>query len=351
LKKSLSIIFQVGVVFIGTIVGAGLASGQEVCQFFTTYGYKSFIGIIICFFIYVVIGCMIIELSLRYKLNSYNDLICLVSPGFFGKITDILTGGFLISSAAIILAGSGALLKQYFGVSKWFGIVIMASISLFILLRNTKGLIEINSFIVPSLITVIIMIFVLYVMFYKNISVATVRSIPYYKSNWLISCLLYGGFNILCCSGVLVPLSREIKGVFSIKCGIILGAAGLTILSSIINLLLMLNIPYIFKYEIPLLYIAHRFGPIIQVMLLSIIWLEMFSTEVSDIYSVGKTVEQVLHIPYNKAVILILCAALPISQIGFVNLINILYPCFGIIGLIFTIQCIIFYVKKFRLNV
>lgn len=351
MKQNFYITLEICAVFIGTIVGAGLASGQEICQFFTTYGYKSFIGILICFFIYITIGCIIVDLSLKYKLNSYNDLITLVSPGFYGKITDIITSAFLVSSAAIILAGSGALLRQYFGVSKWIGIILMAAIALVALLRNTKGLIEINSFIVPSLILVIFTLLILYLSFYKNISMAAIKGIPYKKTSWLISSFLYGGFNILCCSGVLVPLSREIKKSFTIKIGIILGAAGLTVLSAIINLLLMLNIPYIFKYEIPLLYIANRFGRVIQIMLVCIIWLEMFSTEVSDIYSVGKTIEQVFRISYNRAVIIILLAAIPISQIGFVKLISVLYPCFGIIGFIFTIQCIIFYIKKPSQNV
>lgn len=344
-------IFEIAAVFIGTIVGAGLASGQEICQFFTTYGYKSFIGIPICLLIYIAIGCIIVDLTLKYKLNSYNELINLVSPGIFGRATDIITGAFLISSAAIILAGSGALLRQFFGISKWVGIILMAIIALLTLLRNTKGLIEINSFIVPSLILVILTLFILYLSFYRKVSILTIRNIPHYKNCWFISCLLYGGFNILCCSGVLVPLSREIKTKISLKAGIILGAVGLTILSLIINLLLMLNIPYIFKYEIPLLYIANRFGKTIQIMLVCIIWLEMFSTEVSDIYSVGKTIEQVFKISYNKAVLIILFAAVPISQIGFVKLISVLYPGFGVLGFIFTVQCIIFYIKNESKNV
>ena len=346
MKKSIGIAFQISAVFIGTIVGAGLASGQEICQFFTIYGYKSFLGILVCSIIYIVIGYMIIDLSLKYHLNSYNELINLVSPGFIGKVTDIITGLFLISSAAIILAGSGALLHQYFGVSKWIGISIMALVSIFTLFKNTKGLIAINSFIVPSLIIVIVTIFILYLMFNKNIvSVTYIKSIPYNKNYWLLSTFLYGGFNILCCSGVLVPLSLEFKNKKSLVYGVILGSLGLTALSLIINLLLLLNVPYIFKYDIPLLYIANRFGKLIQLMLLCIILCEMFSTEVSNIYSVGKTLEHAFKIPYKKAVILIMIIALPISQIGFVNLITILYPSFGAISLVFMLQCSYFYLK------
>lgn len=345
LKKNIGLVFQIAAVFIGTVVGAGLASGQEITQFFTTYGYKSFFGFIICCLMYVLLGYVIIELSIKYELKSYSDLITLVNPSVFGKTIDIVMGIFLISSAAIILAGSGALLHQHFGVSKWIGIGIMTLVSLYILLQDTKGLIEINSFIVPTLTIVIVTIFVLYLRFNENINPQYIMGVQAIKKPWIASSILYGGFNIFSCSGVLVPLSSEIKEKRCLFSGVAIGAIGLSALSAIINLLLLLNIPYIFKYEIPLLYIANRFGIIIQLMLLCIIWLEMFSTEVSDIYSVSKTLEQVFKIPYKKGVILIMALAIPISQIGFVNLINILYPAFGIISAFFMGQCCLFYVK------
>ena len=351
MKKNIGSIFQVAAVFIGTIVGAGLASGQEITQFFSTYGYRSFWGILICGLIYIAISSIIISISVKYKLSSYTELINLVSPGFFGTITDIFTSFFLISGAGIILAGSGALLHQYFGVSKWVGILLMSLISLYTLLKDTKGLIAINSVIVPALTAIILTIFVLYIVFYKDmVSASYIKQIPSYKniiipSQWLFSALLYAGFNMLCCSGVLVPLSGEIKHRRILIPGVILGALGLTVLCYFINIMLLLNIPQIFKYEIPLLYITHRFGMLMQILLLCIIWFEMFSTEVSDIYSVGKTFEKKFNISYKKSVLIILLLAIPISQVGFRNLIKVLYPGFGAISLIFLVQCIIFYRK------
>jgi len=348
MSKKISLVFQIAAVFIGTIVGAGLASGQEITQFFTVYGYRSFIGIILCCFIYIIIGSMIIKISVRYNLKSYNGLIKIVSPGFLGEITDILTGVFLICGAAIILAGSGALLSEYFHFSKWVGIFLMCLLSIIVLLRNTKGLMEINSFIVPSLIIVILTIFFLYIFFSKEfISIPYLKSIPYTKNHWYFSTLLYGGFNILCCSGVLVPLSSEIKSEKYLIVGTIIGAIGLTILSLCINFILLLNMPYILKYQIPLLYISNRFGKIIQIVLIAIIWLEMFSTEVSDIFSVTRTFEEKFKISYKKSIFIIMLAAIPISQIGFVKLIHILYPAFGLVSIIFMLQCIIFYYRNF----
>lgn len=350
MRKKVILSFQIAAVFVGTIVGAGLASGQEIKQFFTEYGYKGFRGILICCLIYIIMGYIISVISFKYNLKSYNDFMSLVlKPKLFADFTDGITSLFLISGAAIILAGSGALLNQYFGVSKWIGIILMALISLIVLLRDTKGLIEINSFIVPSLIIVLVTIFLMYIFLNKDIvSLTSVKSLPRYKNNWFISCLLYSGFNILGCSGVLVPLSSEMKVKKSMVLGIIMGALVLTGLTFMINLMLLHNMPYIFKYEIPLLYIAHRFGALIQIMLLCIIWLEMFSTEVSDVYSVGKALTQIFNISYKTSVILVILIAIPISQVGFVNLISVIYPAFGLISLLCIAECIYFYFKNCR---
>lgn len=344
--KKIFTTLQISAVFIGTIVGAGLASGQEIKQFFSTYGYKSFIGICICCMLYIFTYYIIINLSQKHNLKSYNDLIMLISPGVLGKATHIFTTLFLLSSASIILAGSGALIHQYFNISKWTGLIIMALLAIIFLLRDTKGLVEVNSIIVPSLFLVITTIFTLYLFFYDNMNITYIKNIKPYKSSWILSCILYGSFNILSSSGVMVPLSREINNFKMTYTGVVIGALGLTILSFIINLLLILNIPYIFNYEIPLLYVSNRFGETIQIMLLAIIWLEMFSTEVSDIFSISKTLEQTFKIPYKNACFLILGLAILISQIGFVKLITFLYPPFGVVGVLFISQCFIFYFKN-----
>lgn len=349
--KNLKLIFQTATVFVGTIVGAGLASGQEINQFFSTYGFCGFYGILLCGVFYIAISYIIISISLKYNLNSYADFINLVSPGFFGKITDYLTSFFLISGAAIIMAGSGALLYQHFGIPRFVGTILMLVIALITLLNDTKGLIAINSFIVPTLTTIIITVFTLHLIFApETMSISSMKAAPICKSliiekQWIVSTLLYAGFNMLSCSGVIVPITKEIKKKRTLISGLILGSLLLTILAIMINTMLIANSPEIFNYEIPLLFVASKFTKLIQTLLLCIIWCEMFSTEVSDIYSVGKTLEDKFNFSYKKSVVILLLIALPISQIGFKKLITVLYPGFGVISLIFLTQCIVFFIK------
>lgn len=292
-------------------------------------------------------GTIISQISIRYELNSYSDVIKVISPNILGKFTGAITTIYLISSASIILAGSGALINQFFGIPKIIGTLIMIALASFFLLRGTDGLIEVNSFIVPALLSTITLIFILYIIFCgDNLSISYISQFTPPKKGILISTILYAGYNTLCCSGVLVPLSNETRKPKIMVYGIAIGAIGLTVLSTIINILLLINQPYIYKYEIPLLLCAQRFGNIIQALLLIIIWLEMFSTEVSDVYSISKTLEQAFKIPFKKGIFIVLAFALPISQIGFSNLITTLYPMFGILSLIFITQCIYFFYKN-----
>jgi uncharacterized membrane protein YkvI len=352
MKRELSKIFQIAVVFIGTIVGAGLASGQEIKEFFTSYGISSFVGIIACGIFYVIMGSIVSKISIKYKLNSYGDVIKVVSPNLLGKITGVITTLYLISSASIILAGSGALINQFFGIPKIIGSLIMIVLAIFFLLRDTDGLIEVNSFIVPTLVITITTITVLYFMFCKDmISLEFLTKFEPRKTGITLSTILYSGYNTLCCLGVLVPLSNQVRKPKTMFYGIALGALGLAALSFAINFLLMINQPYIHQYEVPLLFVAQRFGNIIQALLLVVIWLEMFSTEVSDVYSISKTLDNTLNIDFKKAIFLVIIIAFPISRIGFSKLIGSLYPFFGLLSLVFIIQTIYFYFKhKHELN-
>ena len=347
MKKEFSKIFQIAVVFIGTIVGAGLASGQEIKEFFTSYGLVSFLGIIVCGVFYIILGSIISKISIKYQLNSYGEVIKIISPNFLGKLTGVITTLYLIASASIILAGSGALINQFFGIPKILGSLIMVVLALFFLLKDTEGLIEVNSFIVPTLVITITLLIVLYFLFCKDkVSLSNLINITPTKKGITKSTILYFGYNTLCSLGVLVPISTKIKNTKTMFYGITLGSIGLILLSMAINFLLMINMPYINNYEIPLLFVAQPFGNIIQALLLVVIWLEMFSTEISDVYSISRTIDDTFNIDFKKAIFIVILIALPISRIGFSKLISSLYPLFGLLSLIFIIQTIYFYIKN-----
>lgn len=344
MKVNYKIAFQIATIFIGTIVGAGLSSGKEISQFFSQYGYWSFLGLILCAIFYIWMSRMIIDISCKHKLKSYDAFIRLISPGIMGKLTNTVITFFFFTSTAIVIAGSGALINQYFGIPLWAGIFVMVSLGILVLLRETNGLIEINGFIVPSLVIIMSLLFITFTCkFPQTLSLPYLKLAMPPKHGWVLSTLLYAGFNIMSCIGILVPLSTELENTNDIVAGVVIGSIFLTLISFVINFLMMVTFKDALRYEIPLLYVAKQISPLLQFLLLCVIWLEMFSSKVSNIYSLAKSMENYYHFSFKKSMFIIIALSLPITQIGFGTLITFLYPFFGALSIIFVWQCLSFY--------
>ncbi|ONI41560.1 transporter [Candidatus Epulonipiscium fishelsonii] len=343
---------QIGLVFVGSIVGAGLSSGRELTQFFAVYGYKSFIGVGLCGLMYIWVCKMIIELSIKYQITSYKEFIDLVCPRPIAIFTNIFLTIFLLSNTSVILAGSGAVVNQFFGVPTLFGVMLMIVISIIFLMRETQGLYEVNNITVPILICIMSTIFISYMMKRpEQASFTYLQSLDVQKTNWLWSSFVYAGFNIISIVGIIVPLATEIKNEKIILKGVAIGSLILTIISVYIVFLMMVNPTYVKEFEIPILAVAHQVTPYLQVALLIMVWLEMFSSQISNVYSLTKSLQSKVNIKYEHAIVLSILVALPLSTLGFKTLVDVLYPVQGVLSLGFLV-CLIYYYtsNKFKVS-
>lgn len=344
--KNVKLIIQIAMIFIGSIVGAGVCSGRELNQFFAAYGVAGFAGLILCGILYVIFSRLIIVITARHKVSSYDEFVNLVCPKPVARFINIILTLFLVSSTSIILAGSGSIINQYFHIPRWVGVLIMIILSSFFLLRNTEGLFEVNTLVVPTLIMVLTAIFISYLMQHKGVATwSFMRLLPRQKTNLLASTVVYVSFNILTIIGVLVPLTSEIQKPKAIIKGVIVGSSVLTVLAIYITFLMLVNPVHPYLYEIPLLGVAMELSPLLQVGMLGIMWLEMFSSQVSNVYSLSYYLRNRFKIPYHQGIFLTVVVALPFSMIGFAKLVEVLYPLYGVLSLVFLMYCLLFIYK------
>lgn len=342
-------ILKVAAVFIGTIVGAGLASGQEILVFFSKFGIPSFYGLLVCSLLYIVFSIIIVKFCYNNHFSSYKAIIGYIFGGKFGKILDYLTTFFIFAGNVVMLSGSGAMLHEYFNIPNYFGILIMASVSFLIILNSTKGLIAVNSIIVPLSSSIILILGILtFLSFTENHFTALYTGTTTVQGfMWLPSSIIYASFNLLTVTGVLCPMINEISNRIEFTYGVVLGSIVLLLLSLSINFAILYYAPESFKYEIPNLYISRFYNQLLPLLLSIIIWFEMLSTEISELYSISKAFQSTKKISYFKAVGFIILISIPLSFIGFSKLISLLYPLSGIVGLIFIIGCLHKYLKLF----
>lgn len=332
-------------VIIGALIGAGFASGQEIYLFFYKYGLNGILGILLCSIMIGIVIYKVFKIIMKYNINSYKEFL----DEIFGVkksektkrylnisyIMNIIVNIFLLVSFFIMIAGFGAYFKQEFNINNFIGSGILALICFMIFLRDMKGVAKVSSYVVPVLILFIIIIGI------KNMNLINLNNIGKNVTeirvniinNWFMQSIIYASYNIILLIPVLVNLKRYIKNekqitVISIFSGIIL-----CVLAIIIYLLLV-NIDINFNtLEMPAVYAISLLGDILKKAYGVVILLSIFTTAISigmsfldNIIKNKKTFPQFAGIMCITSVV--------ISNIGFSNLVNLLFPVFGYLGLI-----------------
>lgn len=159
------------------------------------------------------------------------------------------------------------------------------------------------------------------------------------NKNWLVTSILYASYNCV----LLIPILISIKDYSSksknIKyISIIVSVIATILLITIFLFLIKVDVD-IKKLEMPAVYAINNIWPNMKNIYGLIILISIFTTAISLGISFLKNVS-INKKSYNVIAILICVSAVIFSGIGFSNLVNVMYPILGFLGLLQMIQII-----------
>ena len=325
-------ILTITMVIIGSVIGAGFASGQEINSFFYKYGIIGILGIIISIFLISLIIYKVFLIIKKENINTYKNFLEIIFENKNIKknnkiknnknklkinneknkiiknklktnklkinnkkitknkylnilnITNIIINIFLIISFFIMVAGFGAYFNQEYNVSQMLGSSLLATICLIIFMNNIEGLLKINKYLIP------ILIFFMIIIGIKNINNLNIIEINNKKiiNNFLpsiLSGIIYASYNIILLIPVLITLKNKIKknNIFLISffSGIILFILSLIIYFLLINIKIDIN-----KIEMPAVYVIGKSFPKFKKIYEFIIISSILTTAISEGISV-----------------------------------------------------------------
>ena len=344
-------ILTITMVIIGSVIGAGFASGQEINSFFYKYGIIGILGIIISIFLISLIIYKVFLIIKKENINTYKNFLEIIFENKninkkiineknnkkikknkylnISNITNIIINIFLIISFFIMVAGFGAYFNQEYNMSQMLGSSLLATICLIIFMNNIEGLLKINKYLIP------ILIFFMIIIGIKNINNLNIIEINNKKiiNNFLpsiLSGIIYASYNIILLIPVLITLKNKIKknNIFLISffTGIILFVLSLIIYFLLFNIKININ-----QIEMPAVYVIGKsfpkFKKIYEFIIISSILTTAISEGISVLENTCKTKKS-----YTQLAVILCIMSVIFSKIGFSNLINLLYPIFGILG-------------------
>lgn len=152
-------ILKVVFVIIGTLIGAGFASGQEIYAFFFSFGIKGLIGILISSFIIGITIYKTLQIVHQNNIDNYEDFLNTFTKNKkLNNITNTIINIFILVSFFIMIAGFGAYLQQEFDLNSIIGSGILAILCLILFKTNVNGLVKVNEILIPILIIIVILI-------------------------------------------------------------------------------------------------------------------------------------------------------------------------------------------------
>lgn len=336
MKTNWGAAFQVAAVYVGTVVGAGFATGREIVEFFTRFGFIGLVGILMCGYILIFQGSKLMRISARIGAKSYQEFNEYLFGKFFGTCINILMLVMLLGVSAVMLSGAGAVFEEQLGISKNVGLFITIALTIVVMIVGIKGLFAVNTFVVPMMIA-----FSLILMF---ISIRLPNFldqflyIPYAEDGWksVVAPFSYTALNLGLAQAVLVPVASEIKDDQTLKWGGILGGTALTlILISSHTTLVML--PNIENFEIPMAVIMKNLAEGFYWIFILIIYGEIFTSVIGNIFGLERQIKNYLPIPSLVIVGTILAVTSLISLVDYGTLLSYLYPIFGYVCMTFIV--------------
>lgn len=303
------------------------------------------IGIFLSVLVIAYIIYKTLKIILENDINNYEEFIENLLPYRIRKskilefTINYIINIFLLISFNIMVAGFATYFIQELNISKLYGAILIAVFTFITLVNNIDGIIKINTYLIPFIILLIGFLGI------KKIECLEIYSLQNSNSlYWILSSILYASYNSITLIPILIGLKNKLNKdkepiIITVSVAIIMLA-----LSLVIFLLMNTFIKEIYAVEIPIVYIANMLGNSFKYIYGIVILMAIFTTAIGSGYGFLSNITRT-----RRGYIIcagIICAfSVLIGQMGFSNLINLLYPIFGYLGII---QVIFLLCKKVR---
>lgn len=322
-----------------------LPHGKEIYIFFSKYGLYGIIGILLSGTILGILTSKVLKIiGKEQEVNTYNEFLFYIFNNKNSKLVVILNyiiNTFLLITFYIMVSGFTAYFKQEYNIPNYMTGIILAILCYVALNNNIDEVVKISAILVP----VIILFIISFVLFDISNGINQVLEMNFIANNFIRGMwngIIYSSYNSIILIPVLVTLKKYVnkKNFYSI--GVITSLVVIVLSLFIYIILLKSNIDII-EFDLPIIYIVKQYGSVFKYLYGVVIVISIFTSIISAGYSFLKnSIKNKKN--YSKLLKVMCISSIFITNIGFSNLVNTLYPIFGILGIVQ-----IYYILKIKI--
>ena len=250
-----------GLAFAGCFLGAGYVSGQELWQFFGSFGIKGTAGLLLAVGLLFLTGVVMILLGRITGLKEIDKLVVSRDVPILRYAVTILELLFLFGVGTIMSAGIGALLNQLLGLAPFVGSAVFIALVALVSLAGFSGMVSAFSATVPILSVVTLVFGIMSVCENGVVLPETAGGSNPLMSSWVIAAVSFACYNVFGSIAMIAPLGPYIKSRKAAVGGIAVGACVLLLIAGSV-LVSVSAAPETASAELPMLALAQGRGAV-----------------------------------------------------------------------------------------
>lgn len=339
--------FAIAMIYVGSIIGAGFASGREIWQYFGVFGKMGIIGLLLAGCLFIIFGIMLVYIG--RKINS-NDMGKVILP--FENKTAASALGYVLAVVIFVplvtmSAAGGAFVSQQFGIHRAIGGLAIVVMVIFTVLGNFERISKVFNWLMPILVFVVAGGSFYIILFHTpNSSMDYTAKPSPLAPKWYLSAFVYMAYNFI---GTIPMMSKAGMQGYSTKTvirGAALGGFILFVMAFSLNLALAKDPMFADSLDLPMLGMVGRVSYAFNFIYSIVLFFAIYSAATSTFYGVTTKIKEGKYKNYIIIVLAIIGFFLGLA--GFRRIVAIVFPIIGIIGFLIIFMIIINFFRVYK---
>lgn len=337
---SMKKVITFGGAFIAFLIGSGFATGQEVLQYFSSYGYFGIAGSVVTLVLLLFVGVSFITVGQREKFEKGSDIYRYYCGNVVGTMFDYFSILFIFMSYIVMIAGAGATFQQHFELPVYIGGATMAVLACTTVIFGLNRIVEIIGNIGPVIVAFSIVLGVITIFrnpggIPKAIQILPEMDLIKASTNWFFAAGSYVGFCMLWLAAFLASIGATANNRKEAAAGGAAGAIGFSLAVIVVALGLLARIEDVAGSEIPSLILAGTIHPSLANVFSIIIVAGIYTTAVPLLWSVSARFTEDKSQKFRILTVILAITGLLVGiYLPFSKLVNIVYVINGYVGII-----------------
>ena len=339
-------IWSIALAYVGVMIGAGVSSGQDLLQYFVSFGAWGLIGVNVLGVLHVGFGRLMIALGCYYQSDDHSVVLAEISHPVIYRILDIALIITCFIFGFVMTAGAGANLNQQFGMPFWVGAFLCTALTIVVSFLDFKKIIGVFT---PMILVMIAVIFMTNVLgrhwdFTEMNRISQTIQSPF-PSVWM-SVVNYFAVCVMSAIAMAFVMGGSIFKINEAEKSGAWGGFMVGVIFFITTLILFANSDKVVKSDVPMLAIAKEVNPIFATLYAFVIFGLIFNTVFSLYYALGKRFAAGSEKRFKFFVTAFSLSGFLVSFMGFRQLVAVMYPIIGYMGLLMLVVLVVASYRK-----